>query len=214
MDPITILIFLFSALFTLVVGTLIAIKILGVIYKPTSDTVGKIRLCMVLGSGGHTTEILKLLKCLNLQTYNQRLYFVAETDNFSEKKLEQLENSDMKCFQIVRIPRSREVGQSYLTSALSTLLATCHCLSPLLLFQPQLLIVNGPGTCLPVTLICWLLSCLRISPCKIIFVESLCRVRSLSLTGKILQYVADEVLVQWQELVSKYPRTKYIGKFL
>ena len=150
---------------------------------------------MVLGSGGHTTEILKLLKSLDLQIYNQRLYFIAETDKFSEKKLEQMEISDKKSFQIVRIPRSREVGQSYVTSAVSTLVATCHCLVPLLLFQPQLLIVNGPGTCLPVALICWVLSSLRISRCKIkiIFVESLCRVQSLSLTGKILQYVADEV---------------------
>jgi len=213
MDLITILIFLSSAVFTLFVGTFIAISIIGVIYRPTYNN-GKVRLCMVLGSGGHTTEILKLLKSLDLQIYNQRLYFIAETDKFSEKKLEQMEISDKKSFQIVRIPRSREVGQSYVTSAISTLVATCHCLIPLLLFQPQLLIVNGPGTCLPVTLICWVLSSLRISPCKIIFVESLCRVQSLSLTGKILQYVADEVLVQWQELNAKYPKTKYIGKFL
>ena len=155
---------------------------------------------MVLGSGGHTTEILKLLKSLDLQIYNQRLYFIAETDKFSEKKLEQMEICDKKSFQIVRIPRSREVGQSYVTSAVSTLVATCHCLVPLLLFQPQLLIVNGPGTCLPVALICWGLSSLRITRCKIIFVESLCRVQSLSLTGKILQYVADEVDVSESSL--------------
>ena len=64
------------------------------------------------------------------------------------------------------------------------------------------------------TLITWLLSVSGISPCKIVFVESLCRVQTLSLTGKILQYFADEVLVQWPDLALKYPRTKYIGKFL
>ena len=64
------------------------------------------------------------------------------------------------------------------------------------------------------TLIAWLLSVSGISPCKIVFVESLCRVKTLSLTGKILQFLADEVLVQWEDLASKYPRTKYIGKFL
>ena len=63
-------------------------------------------------------------------------------------------------------------------------------------------------------LITWLLSVSGISPCKIVFVESLCRVKSLSLTGKILQYLADEVLVQWEDLAAKYPRTRYIGKFL
>ena len=64
------------------------------------------------------------------------------------------------------------------------------------------------------TLITWLLSVSGISHCKIVFVESLCRVQTLSLTGKILQYFADEVLVQWPDLALKYPRTKYIGKFL
>jgi len=47
-----------------------------------------------------------------------------------------------------------------------------------------------------------------------VFVESVCRVTSLSLTGTVLQYIADEALVQWPDLAGKYPRTKYIGKFL
>ena len=74
--------------------------------------------------------------------------------------------------------------------------------------------VGSEGTCLPVVLTTWLMSVTGISTCRIVFVESLCRVETLSLTGKILQYVADEALVQWPGLADKYPRTKYIGKFL
>ena len=43
------------------------------------------------------------------------------------------------------IPRSREVGQSYLSSIQSTLRALLHSLSLVLFEQPSLLLVNGPG---------------------------------------------------------------------
>ena len=52
------------------------------------------------------------------------------------------------------------------------------------------------------------------SLCRIVFVESLCRVRSLSLTGRLLQHLADRALVQWPELAVQHPATQYIGRFL
>ena len=51
-------------------------------------------------------------------------------------------------------------------------------------------------------------------PTKVVFIESVCRVKSLSLTGKLLYPFVDEMQVQWQELQDKYPRTKYIGMIL
>ena len=170
-------------------------------------------LCTVMGSGGHTTEMIKLVRELNLNIYKPRTYFVAQTDKFSEAKIIEFERDSSEYF-IVKIPRSREVGQSYITSIVSTIRAFLFCVKPIWEFQPQLLIVNGPGTCLPIAMITWFLSISKISPCKIIFVESLCRVKTLSLTGKILQFFADESLVQWENLTVKYPRTKYVGKFL
>ena len=85
----------------------------------------------------------------------------------------------------------------------------------------DLLLVNGPGTCVPVVLVVWALNlakCLAGIPAnrraKIIFVESICRVKTLSLTGKILLRFADHVLVQWPDLAVKYPSVKYIDRFL
>lgn len=51
---------------------------------------------------------------------------------------------------------------------------------------------------------------------KIIFIESMCRVKSLSLTALILYYsnMFSEILVQWPELKEKYPRVKYIGRLV
>ena len=51
-------------------------------------------------------------------------------------------------------------------------------------------------------------------PCKIMYVESIARTRTLSLSAKILYYtrIVDLMLVQWQELTVKYPRTKFAGR--
>ena len=51
-------------------------------------------------------------------------------------------------------------------------------------------------------------------PCKIIYVESIARTRKLSLSGKILYHlrIADLLMVQWQELTTVYPRTKFAGR--
>ena len=49
---------------------------------------------------------------------------------------------------------------------------------------------------------------------KVLFVESICRVKSLSLSGMILYYLADSVLVQWKELKEKYPRVDFVGTLM
>lgn len=46
---------------------------------------------------------------------------------------------------------------------------------------------------------------------KIIYIESYARVYDLSTTGKKLYKTADLFLVQWSNLIEKYPRAKYVG---
>ena len=41
--------------------------------------------------------------------------------------------------------------------------------------------------------------------------ESIARVKSLSLSGKLLYPIADKFMVQWPDLLAKYPRARYIG---
>ena len=77
-------------------------------------------------------------------------------------------------------------------------------------------LVNGPGTCIPVCLSAWLFNKLLLKSShssKIVYVESICRVSTLSLSAKILVHFADDILVQWPELAAKYPKSKYIARF-
>ena len=77
--------------------------------------------------------------------------------------------------------------------------------------KPSLLLVNGPGTCIPVAFCVALFRVLnvlsRVQKCEL-WKGFMCR---LSVSGYLLYYVADSFLVQWPQLQKKYSRSVYLG---
>ena len=123
----------------------------------------------------------------------------------------------MKSLQVHEIPRAREVGQSWLTTPFTTLYAIFVSLTLVWITRPDLLLVNGPGTCVPIVIATRVLYFVcRLRSCKIVYIESICRVKSLSMSSKMLWKVGllDELIVQWPELAVKHKGAKYIGKIL
>lgn len=151
---------------------------------------------IILGSGGHTAEMLRIVKHLNFKNYSPRVYIHAHTDKLSGEKVRSLEGSN-KDYKIMEIYRSREVRQSYFTSIWTTIFATLNCFPILWREDPKLILCNGPGTCVPLCVIAFFFKVLFLTESVIVFIESFCRVRTFSLTGKILYYLADHVIVQW-----------------
>lgn len=49
---------------------------------------------------------------------------------------------------------------------------------------------------------------------KLIFLDSITRIKELSLTGKMLIPVADLFLVQWEDLTKKHKKAKFLGKII
>ena len=92
------------------------------------------------------------------------------------------------------------MGQSYAVAVGRTLACLSRCVAIIRETTPDLLLVNGPGTCLPVCFAALWLRWLSGYRIRIVFVESICRVTSLSLTGRILYGLVDAVLVQWPAL--------------
>jgi beta-1,4-N-acetylglucosaminyltransferase len=167
---------------------------------------------VVLGSGGHTTEMLDLIKNLNPKRYTPLVYVIATTDTTTEIRVQamggRLPDSTW------RIPRSREVGQSYSSSIATTLYSFLHAIYLVGSVRPGLVLCNGPGTCLPIAVVAFALRVLAVCECEIIFVESFCRVTSLSLTGRLLYNLVDSFVVHWEPLLEKYPRSRLVSTFL
>ncbi|XP_032408070.1 UDP-N-acetylglucosamine transferase subunit ALG14 isoform X1 [Xiphophorus hellerii] len=173
---------------------------------------------VVAGSGGHTTEIMRLMESLSA-AYTPRHYVIADTDKMSEEKIVAFESSKPQShtdvqFTINRIPRSREVAQSWSSSVVSTLSALRYSLPLVFRLQPDVVLCNGPGTCVPLCITGLLLRILGIKKVGIVYVESICRVQTLSLTGRILYLVSDYFFVQWSSLRDKYPKAIFLGRIV
>lgn len=118
-----------------------------------------IRTLCVLGSGGHTTEMMGLLKKVRTDCDYRVTWVLAESDKGSEAKVEQRGGGGRE--ERVRIYRAREVGQAWSSTVLTTLWAFVQSVYVVLRVAPQLVLTNGPGTCIPIALAAVLLSSLR-----------------------------------------------------
>lgn len=181
------------------------------LFSRTSNTV---HLMAVFGSGGHTKEMITLVGGLEAK-FTPRSYIVADSDKLSAKKIRDLHltlKDDI--YTMYTLPRSRKLHQSYLSSIFTSLKALAFALPLVVYAKPDVLIVNGPGTCIPVCIAAYIIKFVCFRNIKIIYVESICRVTSLSLSGHLLYYFVDSFVVQWPELVQRFSMTKFIGKIM
>ncbi|XP_041817625.1 UDP-N-acetylglucosamine transferase subunit ALG14 homolog [Chelmon rostratus] len=214
--------FLVAAVLAILLVCLLFIARLYVVVKTGSNyqpgTKRSVTVLVVAGSGGHTSEILRLMECLSA-AYTPRHYVIADTDRMSEEKITTFESSkphsdSRSQFTICRIPRSREVHQSWCSSVISTVNALWYSLPLVFRLRPDMVLCNGPGTCVPLCVAGLLLGILGMKKVLIVYVESICRVQTLSLTGKILYPISDYFFVQWSSLRDKYPKSIFLGRIV
>ena len=104
---------------------------------------------MVLGSGGHTAEMLELCRAMDPARYTPATFALAATDRLSQARAEDTLLSTVWAAhrdgcRFRRIPRAREVGQSWVSTVFTTALACCHALYIVATARPELILVNGP----------------------------------------------------------------------
>lgn len=82
---------------------------------------------------------------------------------------------------------------------------------------PDLILVNGPATGTIVVLASLVLRFFEVWGCnwkgkmRTIYVESWARVKRLSLSGRLLEFVVDRFLVQWPQLERPGGRAEFVG---
>ncbi|CAM40210.1 putative glycosyltransferase family 28 protein [Leishmania braziliensis MHOM/BR/75/M2904] len=179
---------------------------------------GPMKVGVVLGSGGHTSEMLRAIAELPASYWlNTRpFYVVSTTDPHSRSLASQLEQQGFERRAIVHaIPRAREVGQSYLTSVVTTLKATLACFRLVCTERPDVLLTNGPGVCVPV-----IAAAVGVASCvpwwygrpAIVYMESFTCVSHPSLTGRLLApWLADIFTVHWRALERVVARRRRRG---
>ena len=163
---------------------------------------------IIFGSGGHTTEMLLILGKTNIfEKYNEIHFIVGHSDTWSLRKVKdyystlKIDVEKQQNLQIHKLFRAREVKQSFFTSIFTTIFALVHSffiISRVMIFSKiDLVLTNGPGTAVPLCYIYWFISKVLLFnlKAKIIFIESFCRVNSLSLTAKLLRPILSKFVV-------------------
>ncbi len=159
----------------------------------------KIKLLVVLGEGGHTAELLNLVELLG--PHYDYHYIVSKEDNLSTNRIKY----PGPIYYLTR-PRGKHTGN--LSATLRLGWAGMQTLGVLLRIRPLAVVSTGPAIAVPVSLIGKLLGA------RIIFVETGSRVKTLSLTGRIMYRWADLFFVQWPYLKERLPRAIYAGRLV
>jgi beta-1,4-N-acetylglucosaminyltransferase len=190
-------------------------------------------LLIVLGSGGHTAEMLSMLdravnesdtkRRLEWRDYAYRTWVISEGDSISASRAKQFEDmatsfgqesimegkvkrvTDLGpgSYEIVTVPRARLIHQSIYSAPVSCVQTFLACWS-LLVKQ-----VNGPATATVLVYAAIALRFFNVKGCvtdgkmRTIYVESWARVKKMSLSGTMLSRVVDRCLVQWPQLDAK-----------
>lgn len=191
---------------------------------PLAKRSSPVKTMIVLGSGGHTAELSPIIELLDPRLYSPRIY--VSTEERSEQKISLLESrrpiqssssSSSSSFFFVRLPRARHVGQSFFSSIFSSIWALLHSIVAVLHHQPLLIVSDGPAVCVPLAAATLLLRFWRgRDACRFFFVESGCRVHSVSLSGKVLYHLslADMFAVQWPQMLQLLPKAFCLGRTL
>ena len=154
---------------------------------------------MVLGDGGNTTEILRLVELMG-PGYNYH-YVVARDDVLSAQHIT-IPGS------VFRICRPRTKGGAWWQALWHTLASLFQAFRVCRRVRPQATLGSGPSLMVPVAL------ATKVLGAKVIFVETGSRVTRLSLTGRIMLRLADLFFVQWEQLQQHYPQTILAGRLL
>ncbi|KAI9643357.1 UDP-N-acetylglucosamine transferase subunit [Ciborinia camelliae] len=191
---------------------------------------------VVLGSGGHTAEMISLLRDTNASRYKHRTYIISAGDDFSSTKAQDCEeriqsklrptlpctkpgefDSTTGVWDLTVVPRAREIHQPLYTAPISSFWCMRGCIKALHKISvtstihpqyPDVIITNGPATAVIMILASFLLKFLGLAPLwkmQTIYVESWARVKTLSLSGKVLLWLGiyDRFLVQWEDLAKQ-----------
>lgn len=147
------------------------------------------KICLVCTHGGHLTEMLQLIESLDGHDF----FFITtesiRTNHLSHKK-----------YLLRNVQRWNPL--SFISAAFRVAVVLSR-------EKPDLVISNGAGIAVPA------IAMARLLGIKTVFVESLCRAVRLSPTGMAVLPLSNVFLVQWEELVDRYPkRVEYWGRVI
>jgi beta-1,4-N-acetylglucosaminyltransferase len=155
---------------------------------------------VILGRGGHTAQTFALVDLLG-PDYDY-LYLIGILDSLTPKKIK-VQGRILPVIAPRLLPQD-----SRIMSIIRTLFTLVLSFVYFTLFRPRITISCGTGLTVPI------FYAARALNIKTVFIESMSRVESLSMTGRLLRGKTDLFVVQWSELAARTPGATYGGQLL
>lgn len=144
------------------------------------------KICLACSAGGHLSEMLQLE-----QFYKKHEHFFI---TFKRSDTEDLSKREKVFF-------SGRPGRN----PFATIKSILDSYKTLKKENPDLVIATGADVTVPV---CWLA---KLMGKKVIFIESFCRPFIPSLSGRLVQPIADLFITQWEQVTKHYRKAVYGG---
>lgn len=158
-------------------------------------------LLVVLGGGGHTKQMLKLVDKLGKE-YNYE-YVISSDDELSEKDIK----FRGRLFRIIN-PRHMQ-DKNMLKVIFKFIPSTIQVMAILFKTKSRCILMAGPAICLHIAFLGK-----KLFKKKVIFLESWSRVYSKSWAGNAIYklQLADLFFIQWHQENKNYPKAIYAGR--
>ena len=151
------------------------------------------KILFISSTGGHFSELMRLKPLINKCNYHIVTEKTKSNENLKEKYNDKLNF-------LIYETKKRPFKYAFV------LLANCFIsLFIYLKFRPRVVITTGTHTAGPMCCIA------KILGSKVIYIETYANRTSKTSAGRLLYYVADVFIVQWEEMLKLYPKAKYFG---
>ena len=182
-------------------GVIVGILIIYVIYRLYKNKKQKeqkhiskdTKILFISSTGGHFSELMQLKPIMEKCTY----HLVTE----KKKQNKALKDKYGKNINFL-IYETKKKPLKYIFVLIANSFIS---LLIYLRFRPQVVITTGTHTAGPMCCIARLLGS------KVIYIETYANRTSKTSAGRLLYYVANEFIVQWEEMKELYPKAKYFG---
>lgn len=145
------------------------------------------KICLVASSGGHLSQLLKLS-----ESWKRHKTFCVTTTDVVGRKIQ----------EFGKVYVVGECNRNHLIRVIKVLF---RCIRIVLRERPDVLISTGAA---PGCMVCFLS---KIIGAKVVWIDSITNIEKMSLSGRMVRYIADLFLVQWPELAEKYKNVEYVG---
>jgi UDP-N-acetylglucosamine:LPS N-acetylglucosamine transferase len=145
------------------------------------------KLLLVCNPGGHFSTMLGLKKFWSLHDREWATYYKCDTQQLEDRE---------KVHWVIK-QESREWGRA--------LINLYHAFGIIQKSRPDLVVSTGASLAVPFILIS------KLFGIRSIFVESISRTKELSMSGKLVYYLADEIFVQWPDCTKSFPKAQFKG---